>query len=110
MKPLTIRERLYDYIRVADDKKIKAIYNLLETDITKTVEWWLDKVVVPDLDNRYKKWQAGKEKGYTLEELQRQLLSLKLKRDLKKSSPVLIFIAQFIYRLAILISFGYFTV
>ena len=29
-----IREKLYDYIRIADDKKIKAIYWMLEGEIT----------------------------------------------------------------------------
>jgi hypothetical protein len=34
MTTAAIRDRLYDYIKVADDKKIKAIYMMLEDDIT----------------------------------------------------------------------------
>jgi hypothetical protein len=33
-----IREKLYDYIRVADDKKVKAIYMMLEDDITQDLQ------------------------------------------------------------------------
>jgi len=54
MQPLTTREKLYDYIRVADDKKIKAIYNLLENEIEEINEWWQNKVVTTELDKRYK--------------------------------------------------------
>lgn len=77
MQPLTTREKLYDFIRVADDKKIKAIYSLLENEIAETNEWWQDKGVVVELDKRYKNWQAGKDKGYTVEETKAHLMRLK---------------------------------
>lgn len=37
---LNIRHKLYDYIRVADDKKLQAIYLLLENEMENTQEWW----------------------------------------------------------------------
>ena len=39
----SLRDKLYDYIRVADDKKLSAIYNLLENEIEETNKWWKDK-------------------------------------------------------------------
>ena len=30
MNTSTIKQKLYEYIRVADDKKVKAIYTLIE--------------------------------------------------------------------------------
>lgn len=33
MTASNIRHRLYDYIRVAEDKKVKAIYTMLEDEI-----------------------------------------------------------------------------
>jgi predicted transcriptional regulator len=33
MTIVTIRQKLSDYLQVADDKKIKAMYTLLENDI-----------------------------------------------------------------------------
>lgn len=36
MTIVTIRQKLSDYLLVADDKKIKAIYTLLENDINQS--------------------------------------------------------------------------
>lgn len=35
MTTVAIRQKLSDYLQVADDKKIKAIYTLLEDDINQ---------------------------------------------------------------------------
>ena len=69
MTTSAIREKLYDFIKVADDKKVKAIYMILEDEITEKAEWWKDKAFMKELDNRYKAWETGKEKGYTLDEV-----------------------------------------
>lgn len=62
MNTETIRERLYDYIRVADDKKIKAIYTILEDTITEEVKWWEDNRIVGEFQKRYDAWNTGKER------------------------------------------------
>ena len=64
-----IREKLYDFIKVADDKKVKAIYMMLEDEIIEKAEWWKDKGFMKELDSRYYAWLTGKEKGYTLDEV-----------------------------------------
>jgi hypothetical protein len=64
-----IRTRLYDYIRIADDKKLQAIYNLLEPQIDTTAEWWKDKKMLAEFDARSKALESGTDKGYTLDEL-----------------------------------------
>ena len=38
-------------------------------EITEEIEWWKDKGFVKELDRRYNAWETGKEKGYTLEEV-----------------------------------------
>jgi hypothetical protein len=35
MNTVAIRERLSSYIKIADDKKLKAVYTLLEDDIAE---------------------------------------------------------------------------
>ncbi len=66
----TIRHKLYDYIRVADNKKLYAIYNLLENEIEETREWWKNKQFITELDRRYQALERGSDKGYTIEQLE----------------------------------------
>jgi len=83
MTTATVREKLYDYIRVADDKKVKAIFMTLEDEITQELEWWEDKAFVNELDKRYKAWANGKEKGYTQAEVNASIEQLKKRRAAK---------------------------
>lgn len=68
-----IRQKLYDYIRVADDKKLHAIYNLLEDEIVHTNEWWKDKQFTKELDRRYQVLENGADKGFSIEQLQESI-------------------------------------
>jgi hypothetical protein len=75
-----LRDRLYDYIRVADDKKLHAIYNLLENEITNTSEWWKNKQFVAELDSRYSAMEKGADKGFTVEQLEVSITKLRKKK------------------------------
>ena len=77
MNSATIRDRLYDYIRVADDKKIKAIYMMLEDDIAEETEWWNNPALVSELEKEYEAWDSGKEKGYSLADIKAEIVSCK---------------------------------
>lgn len=79
----TIRERLYDYIRVADDKKIKAIYTMLADTITEEAKWWEDNSIVSGFQKRYDAWETGKEKGYSMADIDQDIERLKKKRASK---------------------------
>jgi hypothetical protein len=76
----SIRHKLYDYIRLADDKKLYAIYNLLEGEIEETYEWWKDKGFVEELDKRHEALETGADKGVTIEQLQTSIDKLRKKR------------------------------
>ena len=80
MTATAIRHKLYDYIRVADDKKLKSIYNLLENEIEQAYEWWKDKEFVAELDRRSHAVESGEDKGYTLAELNASIEKLRKKR------------------------------
>ena len=80
MSNAAIRNKLYDYIRVADDKKLNAIYNLLENEIEQTNEWWKDKPVTLELDSRYEALENGSDKGFTIEQLEQSVSKLRLKK------------------------------
>jgi hypothetical protein len=76
----SIRHKLYDYIRLADDKKLYAIYNLLEGEIEETNEWWKDKGFVEELDRRYEALETGSDKGFTVDQLATSIDKLRKKR------------------------------
>lgn len=75
MDTATIRQRLYDYIKVADDKKVKAIYTIIENDINKMDEWWNDANLIAELDKRSSDLKSGKDLGVSWEELKNELFS-----------------------------------
>lgn len=73
MTTAAIRTMLYDYIRTADDKRLKAIYNLLGQQIDTVNEWWKDKELLADFDERSKALESGADKGFTLDELDQSI-------------------------------------
>ncbi|HEY4289790.1 MAG TPA: addiction module protein [Puia sp.] len=79
-KSASIRHKLYDYIRLADDRKLSAIYNLLEGEIEETHEWWKNKNFMEELDKRYEALENGSDKGFTVEELKTSMNKLRTKR------------------------------
>ena len=80
MNNTAIRNKLYDYIRIADDKKLNAIYNLLENDIEQTSKWWKDKLFTEELDSRYKELEDGSDKGVSVQQLEQSVSKLRLKK------------------------------
>jgi hypothetical protein len=80
MNSTSIRNKLYDYIRVADDKKIYAIYNLLENEIEWSAEWWKDKEFTNELDSRYEALESGADKEFTVNELKTSIEKMREKR------------------------------
>jgi hypothetical protein len=73
MNTSTIRQKLYEYIRVADDKKIKAIYTIIESDVNESYEWWNDKDLVAELNSRSVGLKSGKNRGFSWEEVKKEL-------------------------------------
>ncbi len=75
-----IQHKLYDYIRVANEKKLNAIYNLLKDEIEQTNEWWKDKLFIRELDSRYNALEDGSDKGFTIEQLAESVSKLRTKK------------------------------
>ena len=72
-----IRTRLYDYIRIADEKQLGAIYHLLRPQIEESYEWWKDKKLLAEFDERSKALESGADKGFTLDELEESIKKLR---------------------------------
>ena len=71
---------LYDFIRLADDKKLAALYHLLEDDIRETQAWWEDKAFTKELDTRFEALEKGTDKGVTLSQLESTISKLRIKK------------------------------
>jgi len=68
----TIRERLHEYIDFADDKKINAIYTIVEDEIVEELDLWEDKEFLQELNSRLEAYENGSVKGVPWEEVKRK--------------------------------------
>jgi hypothetical protein len=75
MTAITIRQKLYDYIRVAEDRKVKAIYTMLEDEIEEIYDYWNDKNFVAELNKRSADYKSGKVKGMSWDKAKAQILN-----------------------------------
>ena len=72
MNTTSIRQQLHSYLEVADDKKIKAFYTLMRSDIEESgVEYTNDLKI--ELDNRNSSQKSGKSKMITAAESKKQI-------------------------------------
>ncbi len=75
MDTLAIRQKLYEYIKVADDEKVEAIYTFIKDEDTAVYEWWKDDDLISELDQRSADLKSGKDKGVPWEEVKARLLN-----------------------------------
>ena len=80
MDTLMIRQKLYEYIKVADDKKVEAIYTIVKEEINEPYEWWNDEELIMELDRRSADLKSGKDAGVSWVDTKDRLLS-RLKKD-----------------------------
>ena len=68
METSELREKLTEYIKVADEKKVAALYTLLEDDIESEYKWYEDEAFIAELEEDARKIETGEEKVFTEEE------------------------------------------
>ena len=73
MTATLIRKKLTDYIKVADEEKIKAIYTMVSDEINTEENDW-NETFVKELDKRSKSFINGTAKTYNWEETKQAAL------------------------------------
>lgn len=59
MDTVSLRQKLHNYLEVADDKRVKAIYSIMANDIEEAVLLY-DEKMQTELDGRYNSFKKGK--------------------------------------------------
>ncbi len=74
MNTATIRQKLHNYLEVANDKKVKAIYTIVEEAIEEATEY--SDEFKAELDRRYAAYEDGSEKPVTAAESKKRIQKL----------------------------------
>jgi hypothetical protein len=67
MTTTSIREKLVNYLKIADEEKLKAIYTMVEDEINTAANDW-DDDFINELQRRSKSFINGTAKTYSWEE------------------------------------------
>ncbi len=68
MSTTEIRNILHGFIDTAQDKKIKALYTIVETEIERG-NHWQDGKFIDEMNKRVDELETGKVKGYSWEQV-----------------------------------------
>ncbi len=68
MKTAELKQKLHHYIETAQEKKLKAIYMMVEEEIEETCDYWHDENFMAELQRRENAYLNGTAKTYTLEQ------------------------------------------
>lgn len=77
-----IRQKLHSYLEVADDKKIKVMYVMLQEDIEESAVEYSDDFK-KELDSRYAGYKSGKEKVISATQSKKRIQNLLKSRGKK---------------------------
>jgi len=77
-----IRQKLHNYLEVADDKKVKALYVMMQDEIEESAVEYTDDLK-KELDKRYSNFKKGNVKVITADESKKRIRNL-LKTGRKK--------------------------
>lgn len=72
MTTATIRQKLHNYLEVADDKKIRAMYTMMETEVENGSLIYTDELKSV-LDQRLESYKSGKINLVTEEESRKRI-------------------------------------
>ena len=77
MTTQAIRERLHEYIRFADDKKLEAIYTMVEDDIAEELDLWENEAFLQEIKSRVDDFESGKTQVISWQDIKAKAKSIK---------------------------------
>lgn len=75
MSTAAIRQKLQNYLEIADDKKVKAIYIMVENEIKESAIEYSDELKM-ELDSRYASFKNGSSQLVSSAESKRRINKL----------------------------------
>ena len=75
MDTLIIRQKLYEYIKIADDDKVEAIYTIIKDEVSESYEWWNDDHLIEEIDRRSADLKSGKDNGISWEQAKARIIN-----------------------------------
>jgi hypothetical protein len=81
MTTTAIRAKLTEYIRHAEDKKVKAIYTIIESELNQLNEPWSENFV-NEMESRLADLKTGKDKGNSWDQVKKK--TVKVQKRTKK--------------------------
>ena len=82
MNTANIRQQLQNYLEVADDKKVKAIYTMMEDEIKEVNSAYSDELKA-ELDKRYASYKSGKTRMVSAAESKKRINKILNKQKAK---------------------------
>jgi hypothetical protein len=74
MKTAELKQKLHDYIEIAEEKKLKAIYTMVEDDIAAPYNYLNDEDFMKELNRRTHDLESGKVKGVSWKEVKEKAI------------------------------------
>ena len=68
MSTASIRQKLHQYIETAQDKKVKAIFAMVEEEIEESSDHWRDEKFITELERREAAYRNGTAKTLTIDQ------------------------------------------
>jgi hypothetical protein len=85
MTETKIRQKLADFCKTGDLKKVKAMYTMVEDDINEANDW--DEEFIKELDRRTASFLDGTAKMYTWEETKQAAID-RVKEKKRNGLPI----------------------